>query len=112
MFDRLGEVAAVLAAALKQPGLSDGQRADVLAQLKQIKRAQRDVVRFMRRQRNGLRRQVRTLRLQVACVRRPRPRQYRPRRQRVSRGPCKARAPDDPDPEPERVAAAPLGVTA
>jgi hypothetical protein len=39
-----------------------------------------------------------------------RPREFRPRRQRVARGPRKARAPDDPDPEPEPVAVAPSGV--
>ena len=37
----------------------------------------------------------------------PRPRRYRPRRVRVSRGPRKARAPGDPDPEPELAAPQP-----
>jgi hypothetical protein len=44
-------------------------------------------------------------RLRATCRPRPRPRQFRPRRVRVSRGPRKARAPgrpgsDDPHPEP------------
>ena len=106
MFDRLEKLAAGLIAALKRPDLSDEQRAEGLACLKQLREKQGEIVRFMRRQRNDLRLQLRTVRttqrtahLQSACVRRPRPRQYRPRRVRVSRGPRKARAPDDPDPE-------------